>query len=132
MNFDLLNAAASRIASTPAWSRTNFFNVLGITPILGRTFVAADDEPGAAGGAGPQPRVLAEEVRRRSRRSSARSFEMNDRPHTVVGVLPNVPHYPQENDVYMPTSACPFRAAAEKQHRGRTARVFRPDRVRRS
>jgi hypothetical protein len=39
-------------------------------------------------------------------------FEMNDRPHTVVGVLPNVPHYPQENDVYMPVSACPFRAGA--------------------
>ncbi len=38
---------------------------------------------------------------------------MNDRPHTVVGVLPNVPLYPQENDVYMPVSACPFRAAAE-------------------
>jgi len=42
-------------------------------------------------------------------------FQMNDRPHTVVGVLPNVPHYPQENDVYMPVSACPFRAAAEKR-----------------
>src|SRR3954464_4490343 len=40
---------------------------------------------------------------------------MNDRPHTVVGVLPNVPHYPQENDVYMPSSACPFRAAGEKR-----------------
>src|SRR5262249_4081367 len=41
-------------------------------------------------------------------------FQMNDRPHTVIGVLPNVPHYPQENDVYMPVSACPFRAQAEK------------------
>jgi putative ABC transport system permease protein len=40
-------------------------------------------------------------------------FEMNDRPHRVIGVLPNVPHYPQENDVYMPVLACPFRAAAE-------------------
>src|SRR5205823_7101305 len=42
-------------------------------------------------------------------------FQMNDRPHSVIGVLPNVPLYPQENDVYMPTSACPFRAAAEKR-----------------
>src|SRR5204863_7381224 len=42
-------------------------------------------------------------------------FEMNDRQHRVVGVLPDVPHYPQENDVYMPVLACPFRAAAEKQ-----------------
>src|SRR5690606_3977802 len=41
-------------------------------------------------------------------------FQMNDRPHRVIGVLPPVPHYPQENDVYMPVLACPFRAAAER------------------
>jgi predicted permease len=35
---------------------------------------------------------------------------MNDRPHTVVGVLPPIPGYPDENDVYMPISACPFRS----------------------
>jgi len=35
---------------------------------------------------------------------------MNDKVHTVVGVLPSVPQYPNENDVYMPTSACPFRS----------------------
>ena len=40
---------------------------------------------------------------------------MNDRPHRVIGVLPYVPHYPQENDVYMPVLACPFRAAGERQ-----------------
>jgi len=34
---------------------------------------------------------------------------MNDKVHTVVGVLPPVPQYPDENDVYMATSACPFR-----------------------
>ena len=46
-------------------------------------------------------------------------FEMNNRPHTVVGVLPPVPLYPNEVDVYMPTSACPFRSGAERQHRSR-------------
>ncbi|PYQ18781.1 MAG: hypothetical protein DMF79_14130 [Acidobacteria bacterium] len=35
---------------------------------------------------------------------------MNDRVHTVVGVLPPLPGYPDENDVYMPASACPFRS----------------------
>ncbi len=39
---------------------------------------------------------------------------MNDKVHTVVGVLPPVPQYPDENDVYMPTSACPFRSS--KRH----------------
>ena len=40
-----------------------------------------------------------------------RVFEMNDRPHTVIGVLPPIPGYPDENDVYMPISACPFRSS---------------------
>jgi putative ABC transport system permease protein len=38
-------------------------------------------------------------------------FQMNNRPHTVIGVLPPIPQYPVENDVYMPTSHCPFRSA---------------------
>ena len=37
-------------------------------------------------------------------------FRMNDKPHTVVGVLPPIPGYPEDNDVYMPVSACPFRS----------------------
>ena len=47
-----------------------------------------------------------------------RVFQMNDRPHTVVGVLPPCPQFPNPNDVYMPTSACPFRSSAR---RARTA-----------
>jgi predicted permease len=43
-----------------------------------------------------------------------RVLEMNNRPHTVVGVLPPHPQYPRYNDVYMPTSACPFRAQAQQ------------------
>ena len=44
---------------------------------------------------------------------------MNDRPHTIVGVLPDVPMYPQPNDVYMPRSACPFRMnPGERERRG--------------
>src|SRR4026209_1789909 len=36
---------------------------------------------------------------------------MNNRPHTVIGVLPPVPEYPSESDVYMPTANCPFRSS---------------------
>ena len=42
---------------------------------------------------------------------AGKTFEMNDKVHTVVGVLPPVPQYPTESDVYMPTSACPFRSS---------------------
>jgi putative ABC transport system permease protein len=39
-------------------------------------------------------------------------FQMNNRPHTVIGVLPPMPQYPVESDVYMPTSQCPTRSSA--------------------
>ena len=45
--------------------------------------------------------------------------EMNDRRHTIVGVLPDLPMYPQANDVYMPRSACPFRMSpGDRERRG--------------
>src|SRR5262249_20204241 len=50
------------------------------------------------------------------------TFEMNDKPHIVVGVLPPLPPYPDDNDVYMPTSACPFRGD-EKTESNRKARM---------
>jgi predicted permease len=91
----------------------NFFDVLGIRPILGRSFTPDDDRPGA------EPVLLLSYTYWQTKFGGdpaivGQVFEMNDKPHTVIGVLPNVPHYPQENDVYMPVLACPFRAAAER------------------
>ncbi|MGH9383864.1 MAG: ABC transporter permease, partial [Vicinamibacterales bacterium] len=110
MSFDLLNRGEPDNVNTGVVSH-NFFDVLGITPILGRTFVASDDVAGAEA-------VLSHTYWRTKFGSDpnivGQVFEMNDRPHRVIGVLPNVPHYPQENDVYMPVLACPFRAAAER------------------
>jgi putative ABC transport system permease protein len=111
MNFDLINRGEPDRVNTGVVS-ANFFDLLGIKPIIGRTFVASDDVKGAEAVLvlshtywqtkfGGDPNILGQ------------VFEMNDRPHRVIGVLPNVPHYPQENDVYMPVLACPFRAAAE-------------------
>ena len=111
MNFDLLRRGEPDRVATAVVS-ANFFEVLGIKPILGRTFVDADDDHGA-----PAVLVLAHSYWQTKFAGSGdivgQVFEMNDRPHTVIGVLPAVPHYPNEVDVYMPTSACPFRAASE-------------------
>jgi putative ABC transport system permease protein len=112
MNFDLLNRGEPDRVSTGVVS-ANFFDLLGIEPILGRAFVAEDDRPGA------EAVLILSHTYWRTRFGAdpnivGQVFEMNDRPHRVVGVLPNVPHYPQENDVYMPVLACPFRAAAER------------------
>jgi putative ABC transport system permease protein len=88
-----------------------FFQTLGVKPLLGRLFAEGEDLPGAPAvlllsygywqkHLGGDPAVV------------GRSFTMNDRVHTVVGVLPNIPQYPAENDVYMPVDSCPFRRAA--------------------
>ncbi len=88
----------------------NYFEFFGIKPLLGRTFVAQDDEPGA-----PAVLVLSYEYWKGrfggDMNIVGRTFELNDKVHTVVGVLPPVPQYPHDNDVYMPSSACPFRGA---------------------
>ena len=120
MTFTLLGRGEPERVVTGVVS-AEFFDLLGVQPVLGRTFQAADDEPGAEAvlvlsypywqrAFGGDPEIVGQ------------VFEMNNRPHTVVGVLPRVPQYPNENDVYMSVSACPFRANGEAaRHQNRSA-----------
>jgi putative ABC transport system permease protein len=88
----------------------NYFDMFGVKPILGRAFVPKDDEIGA-----PAVLVLSNEYWRdkfgADPKVIGKTFEMNDKVHTVVGVLPPIPQYPLKTDVYMPTSACPYRSS---------------------
>jgi putative ABC transport system permease protein len=120
MSFTLLNSGEPDRVLTGVVS-SNFFDVLGVQPLLGRMFVDTDDDLGAEAVLllsypywqqrfGGDPGIV------------GTVFEMNDQPHTVIGVLPPIPQYPRDNDVYMPTSACPFRARGEaRMHEDRTA-----------
>jgi putative ABC transport system permease protein len=117
MSFTLLGGREAERVQTGVVSH-GFFDFLGVTPRLGRTFRAQDDEPGA-----DALLVLSHEYWRRRHGDPdivGRVFQMNNRPHTVVGVLPNVPQS-QRNDVYMPSSACPFRSSAETARTGAPA-----------
>jgi predicted permease len=102
----------------------DWFRLLGVRPVLGRDFVAGDDSHSAPavlllshrfwrGELGGDPALLGAE------------FSMNDRVHTVVGVLPPLPAMPDDIDVYMPVSACPFRSgphwSGSRTARGLTA-----------
>ena len=96
----------------------DYFQTLGVTPLIGRTFRSGDDAHGAEA-----TLVLSHEYWQRafggSRDVVGRVVEMNDRPHRIVGVLPDVPMYPQPNDVFMPRSACPFRMSpGDRERRG--------------
>jgi predicted permease len=109
MSFTLFGGAEPENIQTGVVS-ANFFDVMGVRPLLGRTFVPEDEAPGAEA-----VLVLSYDYWKRSHDGDpnivGRVFRMNNRPHTVVGVLPSIPQYPRENDVYMPTTACPTRAS---------------------
>ena len=113
MSFDLLDRGEPDRVATGVVS-ANFFDVLGVKPRLGRAFVDTDDDLGAEA-----VLILSHEYWRARFGGDpgivGQTFQMNDRPHTVVGVLPPIPQYPADCDVYMPTSACPFRASAERR-----------------
>ena len=64
MSFDLINRGEPDRVDTGVVS-ANFFDLLGIKPIVGRTFVATDDVRRRRGGAGAEPHLLAHQVRRR-------------------------------------------------------------------
>jgi putative ABC transport system permease protein len=109
MSFILLDGQEPDEVRTGVVS-AHFFDLLGIKPYLGRFFADTDDKPGADAVLvlsypywqqryGGDPSIV------------GRRFRMNDKVHTVIGVLPPIPQYPRENDVYMPTVACPFRSS---------------------
>ena len=111
MNFVLYGRDEPERVQTGVVS-ANFFDVLGVKPLLGRSFTPADETPG-----GEAVLMLSHKYWQRSHGGDAnivgRVFRMNNRPHTVVGVLPPIPEYPSESDVYMPTVNCPFRSSPQ-------------------
>jgi len=121
MSFTLLGGTEPQRVQTGVVS-ANFFNVLGVTPIFGRTFLPNDEDHGS-----DAVLVLSYNYWRESHGGDpnivGRVFQMNNRPHTVIGILPPIPQYPVEEDVYMPTSQCPTRSS-EQFMANRNARMM--------
>lgn len=88
----------------------DFFDTLGVRPVIGRSFLSGEDEIGA------EPLILL------SNRFWVQQFdsnpdvvgmnlEMNNAIHRVVGVLPPIPNYPDDNDIWVTVASCPFRVS---------------------
>ena len=99
-NFDFdSNGSPERISGRNVSS--NLFHLLGVTPVLGRDFVSADDQPGA-------PAVLLSSYRfwqthlGRSRVAVGTTIRLNGQPFTVIGVLPRSFVFETPADVYLP------------------------------
>ncbi len=124
MQFILLGRSEPERVETGVVS-WNFFDLFGVKPLAGRMFEPNDEKPGA-----PAVLLLSYEYWQRSFGGDllvvGKAFRMNDKPHTVIGILPPFPQYPEENDVYMPSVACPFRSdpALIANRQGRMLRLF--------
>ena len=87
-----------------------FFDLIGVRPVIGRTFRAGEEAIGAPPVVVLSHRFWMDQFHGDPAIVGA-SFTMNDRVHHVVGVLPALPGYPDDNDIWMPAGACPFRSA---------------------
>jgi predicted permease len=79
----------------------NTFSVLGVRPIIGRDFIAADDVRGA-----PSVALIGYKVWINRYGSSpdvvGRTVRINDIPTTIIGVVPEGVQFPFNTDVWMP------------------------------
>ena len=114
MTFSLLGGREPARVDTGVVS-ANFFRILGVTPLYGRTFLDEDDTPTAR-----PVLILSYNFWQKSFSADpnavGRSYSMNDKEHVVVGILPPIPQFPSEVDVYMPTVACPTRSGEHALH----------------
>jgi predicted permease len=124
MTFTLLGGTEPHRVRTGVVS-AGFFQFLGVQPVLGRAFEPDDERAGAV-----PVLILSYEFWKKQERGDpniiGKKYQMNDRSHLVIGVLPAIPQYPNENDVYMTTTSCPFRMrpAFIANRDGRMMRVF--------
>ena len=96
MTFLLLGKDTADRVETSVVS-ANFFDVLGVRPLLGRTFLPSDTPTSGA------VLVMSYKYWQGRHRGDpnivGKVFQMNDLATTVIGVLPPVPQYPVESDV---------------------------------
>jgi putative ABC transport system permease protein len=79
----------------------NFFDLLGVAPTLGRSFTADEDRPGAE-----RVCLISYGLWQRrfggDRKIVGAQLTLNDKPYTVVGVLPADYRYGTQTDVFAP------------------------------
>jgi predicted permease len=111
----------ARETVSAAFVSASFFDTLRARPLLGRTFLAQEDEP-AAGGVlvlshglwqrrfGGDPAVL------------GRKVNDGDEPFTIIGVMPKEFDFPQGAELWTPVGPA---LEAERRHNNWTPAVFR-------
>jgi putative ABC transport system permease protein len=98
-----LEAPSGAVALAGVKTADNFFDVFGIKPLLGRTYLPGEDQPGKDDVA-----VLSYEVWQRDfggqRDAVGKVVRLDGSPYTVIGVMPSGFRFPLEavNAIYTP------------------------------
>ena len=125
MSFTLLGGREAERVQTGVVSR-GFFDVLGVPPLLGRTFRARGRRAGRRRGAGAEPRLLEAPPRRRPADRRARVPDEQPAAHGGRRAAERCPSIPNANDVYMSSLGVPVpleRADAREPRRAHVERL---------
>jgi predicted permease len=121
-----LESPAGAVSLRVVKTTDNFFNVFGVAPILGRTFLPGEDQPGKDNVA-----VLSYEVWRTSFNGRAdivgQTVRLDGSPYTIVGVMPAGFRYPlfMREAIYTPLHAPEAWTKARGMHWMRTVGRFK-------
>ena len=92
---------------TGAWITANLFDVVGVRPLLGRTFRAGEDTP-----AGEKVAILSYSMWQQryagDRNIIGHQLRVNGAPHTVVGVMPENFAFPNDDQIWVPLQTDPL------------------------
>ncbi len=98
-----LTGGGEPIRVQPTCASSSFFSILGVRPLMGRAFDAADDAPNAAPIALLSHRLWLEYFNGNPNLIGA-PIQLNGQAFTVVGVLPADFHLPAWADLWLPQS----------------------------
>ncbi|MGD0891491.1 MAG: ABC transporter permease [Terracidiphilus sp.] len=116
-----LEGPSGPVALSAVKSTDNFFDVFGVKPLLGRTYLPGEDQPGK-----DNVVVLSHEVWQSSFGGRAdmvgKDVQLDGTPYTVIGVMPAGFRFPMEahEAVYTPLHMNPAWAKARGMHWMRT------------
>jgi putative ABC transport system permease protein len=114
MNLGDDTRAADRLAGS--FVTSNLFQLLGVRPVLGRDFAAADDEAGA-----PDVVILGHHVWTARYASDAtvvgRTIRINGQPTMVIGIMPPGFQFPLRADAWRPVAQMPGLSPIDRRAR---------------
>jgi putative ABC transport system permease protein len=93
----------------------NFFQICNVQPMLGRTFVDGEDQPGHDG-----VTVLSQNLWQRQfggdPRIVGQTVHLEGRPYTVIGVMPKSFNFPMSVELWVPLALTPEQRQSRSSH----------------